>query len=118
MRALGLEGEHGLWAAAGGADQAGAGTVIADIDSGIAPDNPSFAGKPLGSTPGDEPYRDGTGIAFRKADGGVFHGACQTGDGFTAADCSTKLIGARRATRAGTAPTPRAPPRATWASPP
>ncbi|MFS4507430.1 S8 family serine peptidase [Clavibacter sp. Sh2141] len=95
MRALGLEGERGLWAAAGGADQAGAGTVIADIDSGIAPDNPSFAGKPLGSTPGDEPYRDGTGIAFRKADGRVFHGACQTGDGFTAADCSTKLVGAR-----------------------
>ncbi|MFT2751054.1 S8 family serine peptidase [Clavibacter sp. Sh2036] len=94
-RALGLEGDHGLWAAAGGADKAGAGTVIADIDSGIAPDNPSFAGKALASTPGDEPYLDGTGIAFRKADGSVFHGTCQTGAGFTAADCSTKLIGAR-----------------------
>ncbi|OUE26466.1 S8 family serine peptidase [Clavibacter michiganensis] len=94
-RSLGLEGDHGLWAAAGGVDKAGAGTVIADIDSGIAPDNPSFAGKPLGTTPGDEPYRDGTGTAFRKADGSVFHGACQTGDGFTADDCSTKLIGAR-----------------------
>ncbi|MDQ0745243.1 subtilisin family serine protease [Clavibacter sp. B3I6] len=95
MRALGLEGDHGLWAAAGGADKAGAGTVIADIDTGIAPDNPSIAGRPLRSSPGDEPYRDGTGIAFRKADGSVFHGACQTGPGFTAADCSTKLIGAR-----------------------
>ncbi|KAF0257647.1 Peptidase inhibitor I9 [Clavibacter michiganensis subsp. michiganensis] len=95
IRSLGLEGDHGLWAAAGGAEHAGAGTVIGDIDSGIAPDNPSFAGKPLGSAPGAEPYRDGTGIAFRKADGGVFHGTCETGDGFTAADCSTKVIGAR-----------------------
>ncbi|MBW8027937.1 serine protease (plasmid) [Clavibacter michiganensis subsp. michiganensis] len=95
IRSLGLEGDHGLWAAAGGAEHAGAGTVIGDIDSGIAPDNPSFAGKPLGSAPGAEPYRDGTGIAFRKADGSVFHGTCETGDGFTAADCSTKVIGAR-----------------------
>jgi hypothetical protein len=94
-RSLGLEGDHGLWAATGGVGKAGAGTVIADIDTGIAPDNPSFAGKPLGSTPGGEPYRDGTGIAFRKADGSVFHGTCETGDGFTAADCSTKLVGAR-----------------------
>ncbi|ALD13581.1 S8 family serine peptidase [Clavibacter capsici] len=94
-RSLGLEGDRGLWAAAGGVGKAGAGTVIADIDSGIAPDNPSFAGKPLGTTPGAEPYRDGKGIAFRKADGSVFHGTCETGDGFTAADCSTKLIGAR-----------------------
>lgn len=94
IRSLGLEGDHGLWAAAGGVDKAGAGTVIGDIDTGIAPDNPSFAGKPLGSTPGDEPYLDGKGIVFRKADGGVFHGTCQTGDGFTAADCSTKLVGA------------------------
>ena len=95
IRSLGLEGDHGLWAAAGGADHAGAGTVIGDIDTGIAPDNPSFAGKPLGSAPGAEPYRDGSGIAFRKADGSVFHGTCEAGDGFTAADCSTKLIGAR-----------------------
>ncbi|OUE10064.1 Subtilase family protein [Clavibacter michiganensis] len=95
MRSLGLEGGHGLWAAAGGVERAGAGTVIGVIDTGIAADNPSFAGAPLGSSPGDEPYRDGQGITFRKADGGDFRGACETGDGFTAADCSTKVIGAR-----------------------
>ncbi|PPF56031.1 serine protease [Clavibacter michiganensis] len=95
MRSLGLEGGHGLWAAAGGVERAGAGTVIGVIDTGIAADNPSFAGAPLGSSPGDEPYRDGQGITFRKADGGDFRGACETGEGFTAADCSTKVIGAR-----------------------
>jgi subtilisin family serine protease len=94
-RFLGLEGDHGVWAAAGGPAGAGAGTVIGDIDTGIAPDNPSFAGKPLGTSPGDDPWRDGSGIAFRKGDGTVFHGTCETGDGFTADDCSTKVVGAR-----------------------
>ncbi|MFT2690911.1 S8 family serine peptidase [Clavibacter zhangzhiyongii] len=32
---------------------------------------------------------------FRKADGGVFRGTCETGDGFSADECSTKLVGAR-----------------------
>lgn len=94
-RFLGLEQSGGLWDAVGGADRAGAGTVLADIDTGIAPDNASFAGSPLGTTPGSEPYLDGTGIAFRKADGSVFHGTCETGDGFAASDCSTKIVGAR-----------------------
>ncbi|WP_434156607.1 S8 family serine peptidase [Clavibacter nebraskensis] len=94
-RFLGLEGRGGLWDAVGGSDHAGAGTVIADLDTGIAPDNPSFAGSPLGSAPGSEPYLDGSGIAFRKGDGSVFHGKCETGDGFAASDCSTKIVGAR-----------------------
>jgi subtilisin family serine protease len=94
-RFLGLEGDHGLWSKAGGVGKAGQGTVVGVLDTGIAPDNPSFAGKPLGSTPGTEPYRDGSRIDFRKGDGTVFHGTCQTGDGFTADDCSTKIVGAR-----------------------
>lgn len=94
-RFIGLEGVDGLWSKAGGVEKAGQGTVVGIIDTGIAPANPSFAGRALGSTPGADPYLDGSRIDFRKGDGTVFHGTCQTGDGFTAADCSTKIVGAR-----------------------
>lgn len=92
---LGLSGTDGVWAKTGGQDRAGEGAVIGVIDTGIAPENPSFAGEPLGSTPGDEPYLDGSTITFDKGDGTRFTGRCQTGEQFTAADCSTKVIGAR-----------------------
>ncbi|AWG02462.1 serine protease [Clavibacter michiganensis subsp. insidiosus] len=105
-RFIGLEGDNGLWSKVGGVDKAGQGTVVGIIDTGIAPDSPSFAGKPLGSTPGADPYRDGSRIDFRKGDGTVFHGTCQAGDGFTASDCSTKIVGAR-AFEAGRAATDR-----------
>lgn len=92
---LGLGGEGGVWDATGGVESAGEGVVVGIIDSGVAPENPSFAGEPLGDAPGAEPYRDGESIVFDKADGTRFRGACVTGEQFTADDCSTKLIGAR-----------------------
>ena len=92
---LGLSGDNGVWAALGGIKNAGAGVVIADIDTGIAPENLSFAGEPLGTTPGAAPYLDGDATVFNKADGSQFRGECITGVQFTAADCSTKIIGAR-----------------------
>ncbi len=92
---LGLGGEGGVWDATGGVESAGEGVVVGIIDSGVAPENPSFAGEPLGAAPGAEPYRDGDSIVFDKADGTRFRGACVTGEQFTADDCSTKLIGAR-----------------------
>ncbi|WP_237280277.1 S8 family serine peptidase [Subtercola vilae] len=100
---LGLDGSKGVWNTVGGVADAGKGIVIGDIDTGIAPENPSFAGGALGTTPGAEPYTDpnppaafaDSPITFAKADNSTFHGACVTGDEFTAADCSTKIIGAR-----------------------
>lgn len=92
---LGLESPGGVWEQVGGAESAGAGIVIGVLDTGIAPENPSFAGEPLGTTAGDAPYRDGDSIVFAKADGQTFTGICETGAQFTAGDCSTKLIGAR-----------------------
>ncbi|GGK73026.1 hypothetical protein Sme01_07390 [Sphaerisporangium melleum] len=92
---LGLSGDTGVWAANGGVDKAGEGIVVGVIDTGIAPENPSFAGAPLGTEPGLEPYLDGSAIKYRKADGGTFTGACTTGVQFTAADCTTKLVSAR-----------------------
>ncbi|WP_281440015.1 cell wall-binding repeat-containing protein [Agrococcus sp. SCSIO52902] len=86
---------EGLWSQVGGVDEAGAGVVVGVLDTGIAPENPLFAGEPLGTTPGAEPYLDGDAIVFDKGDGSQFVGACETGSQFTAEDCSTKIITAR-----------------------
>jgi subtilisin family serine protease len=93
---LGLDGEDGVWAQVGGAESAGDGVVIGVLDTGIAPENPSFAGDPLGTDGSTgQPYRDGDTIVFEKNDGSRFTGVCETGEQFTADDCSTKVIGAR-----------------------
>ncbi|HEY0247463.1 MAG TPA: S8 family serine peptidase [Gryllotalpicola sp.] len=104
---IGGPGASGLWAALGGPGNAGKGVVIGDLDTGISPANPSFAGAPLGTTPSStEPYLDGDTITYTKSDGGTFTGICQTeaedydyptpqDDSWTASDCSTKIVGAR-----------------------
>ena len=93
---LGLSGEGGVWEQVGGVDQAGAGVVVGVLDTGIAPENPSFAGETLGTAAGDEPYLSGDNvISFAKNDGQTFTGTCQTGEQFTVDDCNTKVITAR-----------------------
>jgi hypothetical protein len=84
---LGLTGPQGTWAQAGGVAQAGRGVVVGVLDSGVWPENPSFAGRPL-ATPGQP-------IRVAKADGGTFVGLCQAGQRFPSTTCSTKLVGAR-----------------------
>lgn len=56
----------------------GAGVVVGVVDSGIAPESPAFAEVP------------GLG-----ADPEAFAGACVEGDGWTADDCTRKIVGAR-----------------------
>lgn len=105
---LGLSGKTGAWKQqAGGRGKAGAGVVVGVIDSGIWPESKSFAGYTLSATPRSkwDLSRDGEDTRMEKADGGVFHGRCQTShkEGsatVTAAmwsldDCNTKIIGAR-----------------------
>lgn len=93
---LGLSGPEGVWAKAGGIDKAGKGVVLGVLDTGVAPENPSFRGSPLGTTAGDAPYYSAPGVtSFAKSDGNTFTGVCQTGAQFTVNDCSTKIIGAR-----------------------
>ena len=101
-RFLGLEsasgtGTGGVWAANRGVDNAGKGVVVGILDSGIWPENPSFAGKPLKNKPNGKykPYRSGSTIVMDKADGTQFRGACQTGERWTADLCNEKLVGAR-----------------------
>lgn len=93
---LGLSGEHGVWNGVGGIDKAGAGIVLGVLDTGIAPENPSFAGSPLGTVAGAAPYYSGVNtINYLKSDGNTFIGACEIGLEFALTDCSTKIIGAR-----------------------
>jgi subtilisin family serine protease len=92
---LGLEGAGGVWEGVGGAEAAGEGTVVGVIDTGIAPENPSFAGEPLGTEPGAEPYLEGDEVVFLKGDGTQFRSERVTGEAWSVDDYSTKLVGAR-----------------------
>jgi subtilisin family serine protease len=94
---LGLTGKNGAWTKHGGQKHAGDGIVVADLDSGIWPEAKSFAAPALSETPKTkwDISRTGTSTRMEKADGGVFNGECQVTADWTAADCNTKLIGAR-----------------------
>jgi len=101
---LRLSGKDGVWASLGGVAKAGAGTVVGVLDSGYWPENPSFAGAALGTTPPTStdpyrPYQVGDQIRMNKADGTTFTGVCQPGANaaarFAGTECNQKVIGAR-----------------------
>ncbi len=79
---LGLQGTGGAWNAAGGRGRAGKGVVVGVVDSGIWPENPSFAGLPQ-----PQPGR------ARALPG--FHGACAPAERWTEDDCNAKVVSAR-----------------------
>lgn len=73
---LGLTAPNGLWAQVGGPSRAGEGVVVGILDSGVWPENPSFANTGYGALP-------------------RFRGICQTGEEWDASKCNGKIIGAR-----------------------
>lgn len=87
---LGLDAPGGPWSQKQGTLK-GEDVIIANIDSGVQPENPSFfdqvdaAGNPVASG-GTLAY----GPVPRR-----FKGTCQTGPGFPRSACNHKLIGAR-----------------------
>jgi len=95
---LGIPGY--VWGS-GGPENAGKGVVLGDIDTGIAPENPSFAGDALqtavtaSTTPS---IIDGGGVdtvQFKKSDGGTFSSSIiPNAQGWTRDDLSTKIIAA------------------------
>src|SRR6185436_2434789 len=74
---LGLDAPGGLWSQLGGARNAGAGTVVGVIDTGIWPES--------------EAFRGGTHIRVPA----TWHGTCQSGQNLPASSCNDKLVGAR-----------------------
>lgn len=83
---LGLTKPGGIWDQLGGPRKgAGAGVVVGSIDSGLWPESPSVA--PLA---GPKPVPQ-------------FAGTCQLGEAWDAADCTTKVVGARYYTAGVTA---------------
>ncbi len=79
---LGLAGTDGVWQSVGGPGDAGSGTVIGVIDSGIWPENPSFAAVPLDA-------------ATTRATYPGFTGTCGPGERWSPSLCNAKVIAAR-----------------------
>ncbi|WP_353115969.1 S8 family serine peptidase [Microbacterium sp.] len=92
-------GSGGVWDRIGGVDHAGEGVVVGVVDTGIAPENPSFAGEQLkkrnNKKSDGQPYTDGSYVYFDKSDGGQFKSRIVQGQEWDKHDYSTKLIGAQ-----------------------
>jgi len=97
-------GTAGVWQNLGGVEKAGKGVVVGVVDTGIWPENPSFAGDKLTSKVNPavgQPYKDGATkggnitVTMKKNDGNTFVGACEKGESFSPTTCNTKLISAR-----------------------
>jgi subtilisin family serine protease len=88
---LGLDGPNGLWSQLGGKEGAGEGVVVGIIDGGIWPENLSYADRVDAN---GKPTFDNSGtLAYAPLPG--WQGGCDSGEGFTVAQCNNKLIGAR-----------------------
>jgi subtilisin family serine protease len=107
---LKVDGDTGLWSTFGGPQNVGTGVVIGEIDTGITPDNPSFAGDPLQTTPSTTvPWLDDSSgtptVTYDKSDGTTFKSAeVPSGPGWNSdtstalnpnSDYSTKIVGAQ-----------------------
>ncbi len=79
---LGLGGTDGIWQRVGGPARAGKGVVVGLVDTGIWPENPSFAGIPV-----DRP-------TLRRTYPG-FTGDCEPGERWTTDLCNAKVLAAR-----------------------
>ncbi|MDQ1816601.1 S8 family peptidase [Massilia sp. CCM 9210] len=88
---LGLDKTGGLWEQVGGKVAAGENIVIGIVDSGVWPENASFADKVDAN---GVPSHSGTTLAYG-APPSTWKGSCDTGEGFALTNCNNKLIGAR-----------------------
>ncbi|MFD5224348.1 S8 family serine peptidase [Microbacterium sp. NPDC058342] len=92
-------GLRGVWQKTGGVRTAGRGVVVGVVDTGIAPENPSFAGDKLKKAKHHKsqgrPYTDGSYVYYDKADGNTFKSPIVTGQEWNKHDYSTKIVGAQ-----------------------
>ena len=90
-------GTGGIWDAVGGVGEAGKGVVVGVVDTGIAPENPLFAGDKLKGKAGAAPYVNRDQVVFAKADGNEYRArrVAAEDQGWTKDLYNTKLIGAQ-----------------------
>jgi subtilisin family serine protease len=91
-RFLGLDKADGLWTKLGGKSKAGENIIIGIVDGGIWPENPAYADRV--DADGKPTFDNGATLAY-DAPPSTWKGSCQPGEGFTAAACNYKLIGAQ-----------------------
>lgn len=90
---LGLDNPGGLWERAGGKSNAGEGMIIAMVDSGVWPEDISFADKvDANGTPTHDP--SGT-LAYGPAPAKWKGIGCELKPGIVASNCNNKLLGIR-----------------------
>ncbi|USX21633.1 S8 family serine peptidase [Oxalobacteraceae bacterium OTU3REALA1] len=94
---LGLDKPGGLWEQLGGKGASGENIIVGIVDSGIWPENPSYADRVDGN---GNPSHSGSTVVY-DAPPTSWKGTCDTGEGFSVADCNNKLIGARYFKQAG-----------------
>lgn len=92
---LGISKPGGLWSQldANSVPVKGENVIIGMIDSGVWPEDPSFGDKIDGNNK-PVPYSQG-GAQNYGPPPAKWKGVCQTGEGFTAAMCNNKVLGAR-----------------------
>ncbi len=83
----------GLWSLLNGSSSAGENVIIGVIDTGVWPEDPSFADRV--NTNGEATH-DATGRQVYDAPPASWKGSCEIGEGFTTANCNNKLIGAKK----------------------
>jgi subtilisin family serine protease len=89
---LGLDQAGGLWEQLGGKEHAGEDIIVGVIDTGIWPENLSYADRV--DSKGQPTFDPSATLAYGPPPA-RWKGVCQSGEGFGAANCNNKLIGAR-----------------------
>jgi subtilisin family serine protease len=88
---IGLDQSGGLWQQLGGTGSSGEDIIIGIVDGGIWPENASYADRVDSN---GNPSHSGSTLVYG-APPAKWKGACDTGEGFSVANCNNKLIGAR-----------------------
>ncbi|SDH14717.1 MULTISPECIES: S8 family serine peptidase [unclassified Duganella] len=88
---LGLDKAGGLWEQLGGKGSSGEDIIIGIVDGGIWPENNSYADR---EDDAGNPSHTGSKLVYG-APPASWKGNCDSGEGFSVANCNNKLIGAR-----------------------
>ncbi|MYM70278.1 S8 family serine peptidase [Pseudoduganella sp. FT55W] len=88
---IGIDKAGGLWEQLGGKGASGEDIIIGIVDGGIWPENPSYADR---VDDNGNPSHSGSTLVYN-APPASWKGSCDTGEGFSVANCNNKLIGAR-----------------------